>query len=219
MQTLRGVVQWISAAVQHLTWQPPDETTFLDIEQIERRRTRREVASADRAEIEQLLAWHVSSRLPDDPPRLPLSAARSPQLRRCRPENCTMNTPLTPSQQTMLATWRLFLASIPSDIELIPVSEIFEHDRLVEAVVVRFTHSRRMDWMLLGAPPTGLKAEFLLIVLMEFRNGKLACQHMHWDRATGPSQRRLPDTPAAEDGIGSAAWLRELVAHKSDGLQ
>jgi len=130
-----------------------------------------------------------------------------------------MNTPLTLRQQTMLATWHRFLAGIPSDIELIPVSEIFEQDRLVEAVVVRFTHSRRMDWILLGVPPTGLKAEFLLIVRMEFRNGKLAFQHMHWDRAPGPSQPSVPDTPAAEDGIGSAAWLRELVAHRSDRLQ
>jgi carboxymethylenebutenolidase len=129
-----------------------------------------------------------------------------------------MKTALTPEQQTMLATWHRLLATIPSDIELIPVSEIFGKDRLVEEMVIRFTHSPRMPWMLPGRLPTGHSAEFSLIVVMEFRNGKLASDHIYWDWDQARLLAQLLEMSAAGAGIGSANWLRRLVAQKSDGL-
>jgi hypothetical protein len=77
-----------------------------------------------------------------------------------------------------------FIPNIPADIELIPISEIFGQDQLVEEMVVRFTHSLRMDWMLPGLPPAGCKVEFLLVVVMGFESGKLASEHIYWDQAT-----------------------------------
>jgi hypothetical protein len=132
-----------------------------------------------------------------------------------RPENCNMKEPLTPEQQTMLATWQRFLANIPSDIELFPVSEIFGQDRLVEEMIVRFTHSVRTAWMLPGVPPTGRKAEFSLVVIMGFRNGKLTSEHIFWDWDQATVLAQLLDTPAAARGVGGATWLRKLVAQKS----
>jgi hypothetical protein len=44
MRTLCAVIQWISAAVEHARWQPPDQTMFLDTEDIERGKNPVEIA-------------------------------------------------------------------------------------------------------------------------------------------------------------------------------
>jgi len=44
MPTFSAVIQWISAAVEHARWQPPDQTMFLDTEHIERGKDPVEVA-------------------------------------------------------------------------------------------------------------------------------------------------------------------------------
>src|SRR5215472_9993528 len=51
----------------------------------------------------------------------------------------------------------LFIPNIPPDWELIPLSEIFAQDRIVEELVVRFTHTLNMDWLLPRLSPTGRK--------------------------------------------------------------
>jgi carboxymethylenebutenolidase len=112
-----------------------------------------------------------------------------------------------------------FIPNIPADIELNPISQTFGHDQLVEEMIVRFTHSLRMDWMLPGLPQTGCKVEFLLVVVMGFDGGKLASEHIYWDQATVLSQLGVLDMPAAVGGIDSATKLGRLAARKSDGLQ
>jgi carboxymethylenebutenolidase len=104
-----------------------------------------------------------------------------------------------------------FLLQIPPDIELVPVSEIIDHDRIVEEYVVRFTHTLNMDWMLPGVPPTDRKVEFVLVVIIQFENGKMASEHLYWDQATVLSQLGILDTGAAA-GLESAAKLLKLSA-------
>jgi len=41
-----------------------------------------------------------------------------------------------------------FLPSIPPDLELTSVSQTFGDDRIVEEMVMRFTHAIDMDWIL-----------------------------------------------------------------------
>src|SRR5262249_13382821 len=48
-----------------------------------------------------------------------------------------------------------FLPKIPPDLELTSLWQTFSDDRLVEEMVMRFTHSIAMDWMLPGLPATG----------------------------------------------------------------
>jgi carboxymethylenebutenolidase len=48
-----------------------------------------------------------------------------------------------------------FLPQIPPDLEMVPVSRTIGQGRLVEQMVVRFTHTILMAWMLPGIPPTG----------------------------------------------------------------
>src|SRR5262249_4250645 len=48
-----------------------------------------------------------------------------------------------------------FVTQIPPDTEMVPVSRTIGQGRLVDEMVLRFTHTLPMEWMLPGIPPTG----------------------------------------------------------------
>jgi carboxymethylenebutenolidase len=48
-----------------------------------------------------------------------------------------------------------FLSQIPPDTKIVPVSRTIGQDRVVDELIMRFTHSIRLDWLLPGIPPTG----------------------------------------------------------------
>jgi len=86
-----------------------------------------------------------------------------------------------------------------------PISRTIGTDRLVDEMVFKFTHTIDMDWMLPGIPPTGKHVEVPLIVVVHFRDGKLAHEHIYWDQASVLAQLGLLDAsslPVA--GIESA---------------
>jgi carboxymethylenebutenolidase len=41
-----------------------------------------------------------------------------------------------------------------------------------------------MDWMLPGIAPTGKQVQVPLVVIVRFREGKLAHEHIYWDQAS-----------------------------------
>ena len=103
-----------------------------------------------------------------------------------------------------------FLPQIPPDLEITSLSQTFGDDRFVEEMVVRFTHSIEMVWILPGLRPTGRTAEFVLAAIIQFQDGKVANEHLYWDQATVLSQLGVLDHPAAAAGVGSAARLLKL---------
>ena len=76
-----------------------------------------------------------------------------------------------------------FIPQMPPDTEIIPISRIIGNDRLVDEMIFKFTHTIKMDWMLPGIPPTGKRVEVPLVVIGQFRDGKLAHEHIYWDQA------------------------------------
>ena len=50
-----------------------------------------------------------------------------------------------------------------------------------------------MDYMLPGIPPTGNRVEIPVIVVVEFRNGMIASEHIYWDQASVLVQLGLLD--------------------------
>jgi carboxymethylenebutenolidase len=46
-----------------------------------------------------------------------------------------------------------------------------------------FTHVKRMDWLLPGIDPTDRKIDIDFVVVVEFRDDKLACERIYWDHA------------------------------------
>jgi carboxymethylenebutenolidase len=77
-----------------------------------------------------------------------------------------------------------FILQMPADLEMIPVSRTVGTDRLVDEMVLRFTHNVRMDWALPGIAPTGKRVILPLIVVVQFRDGKLASERIYWDQAS-----------------------------------
>ena len=74
-----------------------------------------------------------------------------------------------------------------------PLSRTIGTDQLVDEMVVRFTHTVEMDWMLPGIAPTGKRVEVALVVIVHFRDGKLAHEHIYWDQASMLAQLELID--------------------------
>jgi carboxymethylenebutenolidase len=86
-----------------------------------------------------------------------------------------------------------FIPQMPPDTEMKQISRTIGHDRIVEETLFKFTHTMRMDWMLPGIAPTGKRVEVPLVVVVQFRDGKLAHEHIYWDQASVLVQLGLLD--------------------------
>ncbi len=71
----------------------------------------------------------------------------------------------------------------PPDVEMVNVSRTIGHDQLVEELVIGFTHTMAMDWLLPGVSPTGRKVEMAVAVIIGFKDGKISHEHIYWDQA------------------------------------
>src|SRR5213075_2387923 len=86
-----------------------------------------------------------------------------------------------------------FIPQMPPDTELIPISRTIGNDQLVDEMVLKFTHTISMDWMLPRIAPTGRRVEVALVVVVRLRDGKLAHEHIYWDQASVLAQLGLID--------------------------
>ena len=86
-----------------------------------------------------------------------------------------------------------FLSQIPPDMEMVPVSRTIGEGRVVDELIMRFTHSIRLDWLLPGIPPTGKRVEVPFIVIVQFEGDKVAHEHLYWDQASVLVQLGLLD--------------------------
>jgi len=77
-----------------------------------------------------------------------------------------------------------FVNSNPDDTKLVPVSRTVGKDRVVDEMLFCFTHTREIDWMLPGIPPTGRYVEVPLVAIVCFDGGKLYNEHIYWDQAS-----------------------------------
>jgi carboxymethylenebutenolidase len=86
-----------------------------------------------------------------------------------------------------------FIPRLPKDLKIIPVSRTIGPDRLVDEILFCFTHDVEIDFLLPGIPPTGKYVEIPTVAIVQFRGGKLAHEHIHWDQATALVQLGLLD--------------------------
>jgi carboxymethylenebutenolidase len=77
-----------------------------------------------------------------------------------------------------------FIPKCPKDIAMVPVSRTVGADRVVDEMVVSFTHDTEIDWMLPGVAPTGRRVEVPLVAVVGFRGDKLYHEHIYWDQAS-----------------------------------
>lgn len=102
-----------------------------------------------------------------------------------------------------------FIPQMPSDTETVPVSRTIGPDRIVDEMIFRFTHTLEMEWMLPGVAPTGKRVELPLVVIIHFRDGKLAHEHIYWDQASVLVQLGLID-PSRLPVVGAQAARKVL---------
>jgi len=90
-----------------------------------------------------------------------------------------------------------FVSQIPPDMEMVPVSRTIGQGRVVDELIMRFTHTIHMDWLLPGIPPTGKPVEVPMVAIVQFEADKVAHEHIYWDQASllvqvGLVDRALP---------------------------
>ena len=87
-----------------------------------------------------------------------------------------------------------FIPQMPPDTAMTPVSRTIGIDRVVDEMVFEFTHTIKMDWMLPRVEPTNKHVKVALVVIVHFRDGKLAHEHIYWDQASVLAQLGLIDS-------------------------
>jgi carboxymethylenebutenolidase len=103
-----------------------------------------------------------------------------------------------------------FIPRMPPDTALKPVSRTIGADQLVDEIIFSFTHTEEMPWMLPGVPPTHKYVEIPLVVIVRFRDGKLAHEHIYWDQASVLKQVGLITDPSLP--VFGAETAKKVVA-------
>jgi carboxymethylenebutenolidase len=86
-----------------------------------------------------------------------------------------------------------FVGVNPPDMELIPVSRTVGESTVVDEMIVRFTHTTHIDYMLPGVAPTGRAVQVPLVAIVQFVGDKIAHEHIYWDQASVLVQLGLLD--------------------------
>jgi carboxymethylenebutenolidase len=77
-----------------------------------------------------------------------------------------------------------FIPSWPEDLQMTPVNRVVGASQLVDELHLTFIHSKPMPWFLPNVPPTRKKIDVDVVVVVQFRGDKLACERIYWDHAT-----------------------------------
>ena len=86
-----------------------------------------------------------------------------------------------------------FIPQNSADRKSVHVSYTVGVDRLVIETVSSFTHAQEIDHMFPGIPPTGKFVEIPIVILVNFRGGKVCHEHIYWDQASALAQLGVLD--------------------------
>ena len=109
-----------------------------------------------------------------------------------------------------------FVSQLPPDIEIVAVSRTIGEGRVVDEMILRFTHSIRMDWLLPGIPPTGKRVEVPFVAIIQFEGDKIAHEHLYWDQASVLVQLGLLDRTLPVRGGEIAAQVLNFTQPMND---
>ena len=71
----------------------------------------------------------------------------------------------------------------PPDVKMEQVSRTVGDTQIVEELVITFTHTTPIDWLLPGVAPTGKPVAMAVAAIVGFKDGKISHQHIYWDQA------------------------------------
>lgn len=72
----------------------------------------------------------------------------------------------------------------PADVEMMEVSQTIDQHQIVLEMIIKFTHTSEVAWMLPGVSPTGKRVEVPLVVIAGIKEGKVTHEHIYWDQAS-----------------------------------
>jgi carboxymethylenebutenolidase len=105
-----------------------------------------------------------------------------------------------------------FVSTMPDDIKVEQISRTIGKDQVVDELILKFTHNKEIDFALPGIPPTGKYVELPHVVIMKFKDNKIAHEHIYWDQASLLAQIGLLDSNALPvTGIEQSRSLQQLV--------
>jgi carboxymethylenebutenolidase len=88
-------------------------------------------------------------------------------------------------------TW--FIGRWPEDTVVKQVSRTVGENRVVEEVMISFTHDCEMPAILPGVSPTGRKVTIPFVVVVGFEGDKISYERIYWDQASMLVQLGLLD--------------------------
>jgi carboxymethylenebutenolidase len=72
----------------------------------------------------------------------------------------------------------------PPDVEIVNVSRTEDSMQMVDELLISFTHTQAIDWMLPGVQPTGRFVQIPLVVIVRADDGLVTHEHIYWDQAS-----------------------------------
>ena len=86
-----------------------------------------------------------------------------------------------------------FIGKWPPDTKIDQVARTVGTDRVVDELVISFTHTIEMDAIIPRVPPTGKPVRIAFCVVVGFEDGKVKHEHIYWDHASVLVQLGLLD--------------------------
>ncbi|ORW05618.1 hypothetical protein AWC15_01725 [Mycobacterium lacus] len=104
---------------------------------------------------------------------------------------------------------KFFIGHWPSDTKIIPVCRTVGTGRVVDEMVMSFTHDIPMPTFLPGVAPTGRAVMLPVVVVMGFEGEKVAYERIYWDQASLLAQVGLLDSTVLP--VTGAAQARKVL--------
>lgn len=103
------------------------------------------------------------------------------------------------------------IGKMPEDTKFVRISRTIDKNQVVDELILSFTHNKEIEFMLPGIAPTGKHVEIPHVVIMKFKGGKIAHEHIYWDQASLLVQIGLLDPKRLPvSGIEQARMLMEI---------
>lgn len=102
----------------------------------------------------------------------------------------------------------------PPDVKFDTISVTVGRTRIVEEIVISFTHTVAIDWMIPNIAPTDRRVEVAFVVVAGIENLKLTHEHIYWDQASVLVQLGLLDPTGLP--VTGAQSARKLLTYASD---
>jgi carboxymethylenebutenolidase len=77
-----------------------------------------------------------------------------------------------------------FIPGHPPDTDVVSVARTVGDNRIVDELIHKFTHTIEMPWILPGVAPTDKPVEIAVVVIVQFKDGKIASERIYWDQAS-----------------------------------